>query len=464
MSERSERTSSTNGVLVGVDAGSTRIKAVVVDVAGHELSAADEATPWTVTGAAIEMDPGTLADTVRRVITTALTRADHGDDSRHRVVGVGVTGVGESGVLLDRDGTPMGPIIAWYDQRGEVARVERALPELPARTGIPFNPTASIFKLAALLPERRATRWLNVPEWIVLALGGDQFAEISLAGRTGLLDLHTGDWWSDALDLLGVGEDLLPGSARVGTEGAGRAAFGPIAGAHLVVAGHDHQVAAFVTGATEPGCLFESLGTADALTFVVPLPVSADVVAALTADGITVGRTVVAGRAMAIAGLRTGHLLDRIARIVGIDRDGDRLGARAARHALSERAARRPADPHVSVSLADGLVSIAGIGPSTDAADLWAAAVAAADGRVAAVTAAFERLLGPAQRTVLGGGWLNDPTVAAATGRRFPGADRSPFGEPGAVGAAAMAGIRAGVIDGPFTANDAVAQPSEVLG
>ena len=59
----------------------------------------------------------------------------------------------------------------------------------------------------------------------------------------------------------------------LGVAGAGRATFEPIAGARLVVAGHDHQVAAYVAGAIEPGCLFESLGTADAITLTVPAPV-----------------------------------------------------------------------------------------------------------------------------------------------------------------------------------------------
>lgn len=452
-----------SGVLVGVDAGSTRVKAVVVDCAGTALSAAAEPTPWVVTGANVEMDPGALADTVRRVITSALDALGALDASA-TVIGVGVTGIGESGVLLDRHGEPVAPIIAWHDQRGDVAGIARELPDLPARTGIPFNPTATIFKLTLQLPGAAGSRWLNVPEWIVRCLGGEEFAEMSLAGRTGLQDLHTGRWWGDALELLGVDESLFPGDARFGVDGAGQATFAPIAGARLVVGGHDHQVAAFVTGAIEPGCLFESLGTADALTFVVPIPVEGSMVVDLTSDGTTIGRTVVADRVMAIIGLRTGQVLDRIARLVGLDglgglggpdvEGGMVEGGSVERRALSERAAVRTPDAALTVSLADGLLTIAGIGPGTDAADLWAAAVAAADVRTAAVTARFARLLGPATSIVLGGGWLNDPTVEAATRRRFPGARRSRYGEPGAVGAACMAGISAGVLDAPF--------PSEV--
>ena len=92
---------------------------------------------------------------------------------------------------------------------------------------------------------------------------------MSLAGRTGLCDLHTGTWWPDALEFLGVDRSFLPGEPRSRRRGAGQASFEPIAGASLAVAGHDHQVAAYVAGAIEPGCLFESLGTADALTLTV---------------------------------------------------------------------------------------------------------------------------------------------------------------------------------------------------
>jgi hypothetical protein len=62
----------------------------------------------------------------------------------------------------------------------------------------------------------------------------------------------------------------------------------------------------------------------------------------------------------------------------------------------------------------------------------------------------YAKIFGPATGVVVGGGWLNDPTIETAIGRRFPTARRSRFGEPGAVGAACVAGIAAGVLDGPF--------------
>jgi sugar (pentulose or hexulose) kinase len=426
-------------VLVGVDVGSTRVKAVVVDLSGAELATAALATPWVVDGPSVEMDARRLAQTVRSVISAAVDQRG-GDD---HVVGLGVTSVGESGVLLDRRGEPASPIIAWYDPRGDVELVAKELPDLPARAGVPFNAVATIFKLPALLGDGGGVRWLNVAEWVVRSLGGDEVAEMSLAGRTGLCDLDTATWWPGALEFLGVDRSFLPGDPRLGVAGAGRAEYEPIGGAHLAVAGHDHQVAAYLVGATEPGYLFESLGTADALTLTVPAPVDTAAVMAVVDSGATIGRTVVAERLMVMIGLRTGQILERIARLLGRQDHADR-------RALSARAATRAPDPALAVGIVDGLLTITGVSDDTDAEALWLAAVAAADERTMEVVSRYARLFGPATGVVLGGGWLHDPAIDAAVRRRFPGARRSRFGEPGAVGAACIAGISARVLDGPF--------------
>jgi len=428
------------GVLCGVDVGSTRVKAVVVDLDGTAVASGTAATPWVVDGPHVEMDANALADVVRQVLADAAAGLDV------PVLGVGVTGMAESGVLVDRRGEPASPIIAWHDQRGDVDRIARELPDLSRHTGVLVDPVASIFKLPLLLAGTTARRWLNVAEWVVHALGGEQFAEMSLAGRTGLQELRSGRWWDDALSLLGVDASLLPGEARLGVEGAGTATFAPIAGARLAVAGHDHQVAAFAARALEPGCLLESLGTADALALTFDAGLDAAVLDAavddLTANRMTVGRTVVPDRLITIIGLRTGQVLGRVARLLGVADD--------ARAGLAAAAAERTPDPALRVTLDGGELTIAGVGDGTDAADLWRAAVGAADARAAEVVAVYARHFGRPREVVVGGGWLRDVAVAAAIDRRFPGARRTRHDEPGAVGAAATAGIAAGVLAGPF--------------
>src|SRR5262249_61123498 len=87
----------------------------------------------------------------------------------------------------------------------------------------------------------------------------------SLPSRTGLFDLVAAGPWEAALDLLGR-PGLLPEPVVAGTSAG--LANGPdvpavLRGAVLTVAGHDHQVAAYATGAAVDGALLDSLGTAD---------------------------------------------------------------------------------------------------------------------------------------------------------------------------------------------------------
>ena len=159
-----ERDAAVSGpdVLVGVDVGSTRVKAVVVDLSGAELASAAAETPWVVDGHAVEMDAAALSQTVRTVIAARSTssrrrsRDRRRSDQRRRV-----------GRAARRHGEPAAPIIAWYDQRGDIELVAKELPDLVACTGVRFDPVATIFKLPELLRRGGGARWLNLAEWVV---------------------------------------------------------------------------------------------------------------------------------------------------------------------------------------------------------------------------------------------------------------------------------------------------------
>ena len=85
---------------VGLDVGSTYVKAVMVDAGGDEVATARRPTPWTGTGGYAEMTGAALLDTVTGVL------ADLAEEARHAarpgpVVAIGVSGMAEAGALLD---------------------------------------------------------------------------------------------------------------------------------------------------------------------------------------------------------------------------------------------------------------------------------------------------------------------------------------------------------------------------
>src|SRR5581483_9409705 len=236
-----------------------------VDELGQVLGEGERRTPWRHgAGGAVDIDPIELADLAIAVAAEAVGTTV--------ARGVGVTGMAETGVLTDEHDRPLAPAIAWHDQRGDVDTIARRLGADAFRrtTGLPLTPLPSLTKLLWLrrhVPDsRRAVRFFSVGEWVVRRLGGAPVAELSLASRTGLLELATGREWGAALDLLGV-RRLLPDLVVAGTP-AGRASGEhtppELRGATLTVAGHDHQVAAYAVGAAVDGALFDSLGTAEA--------------------------------------------------------------------------------------------------------------------------------------------------------------------------------------------------------
>jgi sugar (pentulose or hexulose) kinase len=431
-------------LLVGIDVGTTTCKAAVVRVGdGTEVAHGAARTPWTVVPTGAELAPARLLEAVAAATAAALERAPGGS-----VAGVGVTSMAETGVLLDRNGRPVAPAIAWHDARGE-AEAARLAADLgaerfSARTGLPVRPLFSVAKYAWLRanhPEvSDAVRWLGVAEWVVHGLGGDQVAELSLASRTGLLDLERRAWWGEACAWAnappGLLADLVQAGSPVGRADGGR--LPRLAGATLTVAGHDHLSASVGAGATRPGDLFDSCGTAEALIRAVPRPVAASDVGRLVAAHVTVGWHVLPDQLALLGASRAGLALQRFLDLLGVDGQGreelDRVaatvppgsGGMTVRDVFGERAA------------------LEGIGANPVPALVWRAALEAVAERAAELRAHIESVAGPSRRLVVAGGWARNPAVRSVKRALLGPFDWPRVTQAGARGAALLAGVAAG--------------------
>jgi sugar (pentulose or hexulose) kinase len=364
------------------------------------------------------------------------------------VIGVGVTSMAETGVLLDRQGRPLAPAIAWHDARGEAeaARLGADLgaERYSARTGLPVRPLWSIAKYAWLRanhPEvADAVRWLGVAEWVVHGLGGEQVAELSLASRTGLLDLERRAWWDEAVAWAGAPPGLLADLVQAGSP-AGRAGdrLPRLAGATLTVAGHDHLSASVGAGATRPGDLFDSCGTAEALIRAVPPPVAPDDVRRLVAAHVTVGWHVLPDRQALLGSSRAGLALKRFLGLLGVGDD-------QARDELDRAAAAVPpgSDGLAVRDMFGDRATLEGIGADPGPALVWRAALEAVAGRAAELRAHIESVAGPSRRLVLAGGWARNPAARSVKRAVLGPFDWPQVTQAGARGAALLAGIAAG--------------------
>ncbi|HEX6491910.1 MAG TPA: FGGY family carbohydrate kinase, partial [Candidatus Dormibacteraeota bacterium] len=258
--------------LLGIDVGSTRIKAALVDAAGLEQRVAVGPTPFAPGPEGVEMGVDELLAAVARVV------AELGDE--RRAAAVGVTGMGECGAPLDAAGRPLGPVIAWFDPRGEevVERLAGAYGDgLAVRTGRRLRAVSSVAKLGWWVGRsgRAPEGWLGVPELCVHALGGAAVTDPSLASRTGWYDVGARAYLPEVAEAIGVPVEALPAvvpagsvAGRVGAAAAAR--WGLAEGIPVTPAGHDHLAAAAGCGA-EPADLVDSVGTAESLVRRLPV-------------------------------------------------------------------------------------------------------------------------------------------------------------------------------------------------
>jgi xylulokinase len=264
-------------LIAGVDAGTTRIRALLFTPEGRVVAEGSRPTP-------VERPrPGWAehdAEALWQAACGALRQATAEIGRPARIRGIAVASVGEAFVALGGDGRPTCPVIAWYDERpiAQLARLEAEFGKdrLYALTGLSPDPTFSLCKLLWLRDNRpealAGTRLcLNVAHYLAWRLCGVATADLSLASRSLALDLHARRWAADLIRALGLSPALFPEirpcGARLGAVTAeAAAATGLTTGCAVGVAGHDHIMGALATGALAPGVLLDSMGSAEGLT------------------------------------------------------------------------------------------------------------------------------------------------------------------------------------------------------
>lgn len=370
--------------------------------------------------------------------------------ARDQVAGVGLAGMAESGAPM-AEGHPLGPILAWFDGRGEetVARLGDALgPDLPRRIGRRVRSVSSVAKLGWLLADGMPLpqRWLGVPETCLFLMTGAEATDYSLAARTGAYDVTTRSWIPEVSDVLGVAPNVFPavrpaGEAMGEVSRAAAARFGLPAGIPVTIAGHDHLAAAEGLGVGDD-VRCNSVGTAETIlgrTTVLP-----DIERALGLGLAVTVRPGGEGWVVLASAARAGLVLDRLAAELGtppgeLDRLAEEIIAKPDL-LLDGRARDDGATGSEPASLESFEV------PEPSPAMAWAGALQTLVDRWAAGAGRMTEMLGPAPRLVVyGGGSRSRPwlTLKARAARPMAVLRATP---PDAVarGAALAAGVAAG--------------------
>ncbi len=261
--------------VIALDQGTTSSRSIVFDRGGNVKAVAAMEFPQQYPRPGwVEHDPYDIWASQSATLTEVMGK---GNLSRRQIAAIGVTNQRETTIVWDRKtGEPVYPAIVWQDRRTaafcESLRQEGVEPLFASKTGLRLDPYFSGTKLRWILDhvegvrkraERGELAFGTVDSWLVWKLTGGSVhvTDVSNASRTLLLNIHTGEWDDELLEILGIPRPLLPEvkscSEVYGEVGEDLHPSGiPIAG----MAG-DQQAALFGQACFNPGMAKNTYGT-----------------------------------------------------------------------------------------------------------------------------------------------------------------------------------------------------------
>lgn len=286
--------------VLGLDIGTTSVKAVVVARSGEILGegSSDAITTTTPAPDASEQDPADLWAAVVAAVQRAVSSLERG------VSPAGLAMAAQSGSVVPVAGDQVvGPVVTWMDMRA-LSIIEGFSPEQRSlvRRVSGWTPSAGLglatiaWLRSQAMAEAPPESFAGVDSFIAHRLTGEWVTNPSNAAGFQLMDVLRLEWDGELCALAGIEPaDLVPIAAtgtQIGTLlPAVAAVLGLPAGLPVFAGGHDQACAAVALGITEPGAMMLSAGTAWVLTAATDC---ADVAA--LADSLNLSPHAVAGR------------------------------------------------------------------------------------------------------------------------------------------------------------------------
>jgi len=259
--------------ILAIDQGTTSTRAIVfgpdmtpVASAQREFTQHFPASGW------VEHDPRDLWDTVQSTCKDALKAASIGASD---IAAIGITNQRETTVIWDAEtGEPLHNAIVWQDRRTaqicEGLRADGYGDQVTAITGLLLDPYFSATKVKWILDQNDGARaraaagkllFGTVDSFLIWHMTGgtSHVTDATNAARTMLYDIHKGAWSVEMCDMLDIPMQMLPDVRDCASDFGVTTMLGgetPIYG----VAG-DQQAATIGQACFEPGMLKSTYGT-----------------------------------------------------------------------------------------------------------------------------------------------------------------------------------------------------------
>ncbi|MEZ0537844.1 L-fuculokinase [Caldicellulosiruptoraceae bacterium PP1] len=257
--------------LLGIDVGSTNIKAGLFDINGNLLCVSSRFTPTH-----IDKD-GFYYINPDKVTSIIIELLNDISQKGYNITSIGITSMAEAGLLFDvKNNRPATPIIPWYD-KSCIEYVNNFISRYDTEkrfyeTGVYPSFKYGIFKIQWLIDKYgldvKNLIWLNVADLVALFFTNKAFTDYSLATRTYAFNIVKKQWDSNLLTELKI-QNIFPECDWAGLitykikEDFNN--YGISKNAKVAIAGHDHLCASIAVGADDLKTVLDSIGTAETL-------------------------------------------------------------------------------------------------------------------------------------------------------------------------------------------------------
>jgi xylulokinase len=264
--------------LLGIDAGTTGLKAVLFDEKGKEIAIGRAEYSLIIPRANMaELDANSYWTGCIRAISEIFSKSK---TDPAEIKALAISSQGETLIPIDKKGNPLMRAIVWLDNRSEkeseIIRRGFGVETIFEKTGQPE--VAATWPATKILWLKRnkhrlfnkCYKYLLVEDFLIHKLTGQFATEYSIVSSTLYFDIQKETWWREMLDFIGIDNNQLPELMYSGkivggiTDQASRET-GLSTNTIVSTGAFDHAAGAIGAGNIKPGIVTETTGGSLAL-------------------------------------------------------------------------------------------------------------------------------------------------------------------------------------------------------
>ncbi len=244
--------------LLGVDFGTTALKACLFDENGNRLASTSAQYKLITKGEFIEFDAEEFFNIFEKAVKEIT--------DKFTVDALSIDTQGETLIVIDKCGKPLMNAIIWLDNRAEEQAKDmeklfglEKIYNLTGQAEIPAGyPAPKIRWLKENMPEifEKADKFLLLEDYILYRITGKACASRSLYSSSLLMNVHTGEYIPEILGYLGITTSNLPELKESGE------IIGEYKGIKVATSALDQVAGITGAGVIEEGIMSETTGTA----------------------------------------------------------------------------------------------------------------------------------------------------------------------------------------------------------